>query len=150
MASKKPDWPFMVFRESLDGKPEALNDPNTPADERDRIRADINTFAGDRCRDRRRDTQQLRHAEDHQKRDQVMVDWVHGKPGERRRLAKRAMELTGEKDKAKAERRVKKWMEQLRKPSGPSPSETAPDDWRTVYHGEALRHYNSHPKKPKD
>lgn len=138
----KVRYPFMVFAESL---PEAkvLNDPKTPAEVRDKIRRGINTSLDIAAKvPAARKQQERRHAANREKRDRIMADWVPGRRGERRRLAK----LHGVSDI-----QIKKWMEQLRK-AAPTPRESAPRDWRAVYYGKQLQHQyriaGRTPKKP--
>jgi hypothetical protein len=58
-----------------------------------------------------------------------MADYVPGKRGEPKRLAK----LYGVE-----ERQVRKWIEQLRR-TPPRGSEAVPDTWRAVVEGQMLR-----------
>jgi hypothetical protein len=139
MAAKdaKPEWPFMVFAESL---PQAgrLADPNTPADERDTIRREINAVM-DMVKDvADRNTQRGRHEKDYEKRARVMADLKRnalGKPlrGEPARVA----ELHGVRVI-----QVRKWIEQLKKAPRKG-SAAIQGDWRTIYYGQALRHQRS-------
>jgi hypothetical protein len=131
-AGTKPTWPFMVFAESL---PEAarLHDPNTPADEKDRIRRDVNASIDVVKEFAERNTQKGRNAAELAARARVMGDLqvdARGKPkrGEPSRLAA-VHNIPVVK--------VRKWIEQLRKPPRGG-AESVPDDWRAVYYGKML------------
>ena len=143
-----PRSPWMVFNESLGGKPEALASADTPDDVKAKIRADINhsleTVAAISARNR----QQGRWATRYEKLDSVMASLqrdASGKPkrGEPKRLAR---------DHNLPVRQIEKWIAQLRA-SAVKLAPHASTDWRDVYHGEALRHQHRllgrHPKKPK-
>jgi hypothetical protein len=137
----KIESPWMVFAEQV---PEAqrLNDPKTPPEEKAEIRRAINSSIDiAQSITEHRAAQPARHAENHAERDRVMADWVRGRAGERKRLS----ELHGV-----PKTRIKKWMEQLRKPPA---AELPADDWRTVAYGQMLSHQNRQsgrrPKKPK-
>jgi hypothetical protein len=127
----------MVFAEALP-QPARLADPNTPAAEKDLIRREVNALVETVKSVADRNTQQDRHEKHHEKRARVMADLkvdARGKPmrGEPKRLA-------DVHDVRVAQ--VRKWVEQLK--AAPSKgSQAIPDDWRTVYYGQALRHQRS-------
>jgi hypothetical protein len=147
----KAPYPFMVFIEAFDtpdgtNRAELLNDPKAPPQVRDAIRADINHSIETVAAMAARNTQRDRHAEAHALRDRVMADYVPGKRGEPKRLVRAHPDVSV--------RQVRKWIAQRRKAAAtPAPNTAAPPDWRTVFHGETLRHQNRqaarNPKKPK-
>ncbi len=133
MAKAKIQYPtFMVFAEAV---PDAarLADSKTPPNERARIRDRVN-WAMDAARSAAdRNTQQLRHAPAIRLRNSVMRDLrcdARGKPlrGEPQRLA--------DKNPGVTVHRIQKWIEQLRRQRAGGIA--LPDDWRTVYYGEAV------------
>jgi hypothetical protein len=134
---EKPEWPWMVFAEAV---PDAarLHDPNVSGDEKDRIRREVRSLV-EVVRDiADRNTQKGRHAANHAQRERVLRDLrvdARGKPmrGEPSRLAEaHGVPLV----------KVRKWIEQSRKPS-PKGRDAIPYDWRTVYYGQALRRQRS-------
>jgi hypothetical protein len=128
------DWPFTVFAEAV---PQAarLADPKVSQQEKDRIRRDANTSIDVAKTHYQRNTQKGRHGENHEKRARVMIELrcaQNGKPerGEPSRLAQRHHVSV---------KQVRKWIEQLRELASKGTGEL-PDDWRTVYVGEGIRH----------
>jgi hypothetical protein len=140
----KVQFPFMVFAESLGGKPETLADPRTSPEEKAEIRADINhsleTVADVGARNR----QQGRWATRYKLRDRVMADYEPGKRHEPKRLLKAHPDVSMQQ--------IRKWIAQLRTTAA-KPAPSPPTHWRDVYYGEALRHQyhlaGRRPKKPK-
>jgi hypothetical protein len=134
VAKAKIEYPtFGVFAEAV---PDAarLADPSTPARERLRIEERANWAVGAARDAADRNTQLRRHAENHERRAKVMQGLrrdANGKPlrGEPKRLAGANPGVTV--------RQIQKWIEQLRQPAL-SGGEVLPDDWSTVYYGEAV------------
>lgn len=153
MPKEKP-VAFMVFSEMLDlpdgtNKAKLLTDPNTPADIKDPIRRNINQSLETVMAIAQRDTQQERHAENHQRRDSVLADLRCDDSGKAKRgEPKRLAGLHGV-----PVRQVQKWIEQRRKAMARPAIGPMPDDWTTVIEGEMLREQNRaagrHPKKSK-
>lgn len=125
---KKPQFPFMVFAESV---PDAtrLHAPSTMADERELILAKVDDAVEVVKSIATGNRRGARHRDSHHKRDRIMRDakYVPGKRGEPKRIASKY---------GVSPRTVEKWIAQLR-----APEIDPPADWRTVYHGRALRNY---------
>ena len=134
---EKPEWPFMVFAEMVP-EAERLNDPHTPADEKERIEFRVEDDIEVVTKFADRNTQKGRHKLDIGQRDRVMGDLrrdARGKPvrGEPRRLHEaHGVPLA----------KVRKWIEQTLK-SPRRGSESFPHDWRTVVYGQMLRREQS-------
>jgi hypothetical protein len=127
-------YPFMVFAEAV---PQAarLADAKTTPDERAMILREVRDTIDIVKSVVDRNTQSGRHKKNHERRDRIMAKLrrdEHGAPvrGETKRLARRYGVST---------RTVEKWIAQLRRAPARG-SEAVPDDWRTVYVGEGLRH----------
>lgn len=146
---KKPVYPtFMVFREAFklpDGRDPftILNDPNAPIEEKEAIRRTFNADQEVAESTAERDRQTGRQKKNHERRDKVMADLRLGANGRPRR---------GEPKRLAREHKiplatVQGWIEQWDKERSRVKPKPYPDDWRTVYHGQALRAWYRHPKK---
>jgi hypothetical protein len=140
--AEKPEYPtFMVFAEQV---PEAarLHDPNTPADEKERIRSEVNALV-DVVRDiADRNTQKGRNKAALDLRESVMADL---------RVDARGKPIQGEPSRLHEAHgvpviKIRKWIAQRRK-SPRMGAEAVPDDWRTVVYGQMLRRQRSEAAK---
>ncbi len=125
---------FMVFAESV---PESikLHDPATTLDERAQILTKANADMDVARAFSDRNTQQGPNAGARELRDRVMRDLkrnTNGRPqrGEPKRLATLHDIPVS---------RVRDWIRDMRKPARAG-GNALPDDWRTVYYGQAVRH----------
>jgi hypothetical protein len=121
----------MVFAEAVPAA-RRLADPNTPPEERERLKHDAEASIAAARDTAERDTQRARHEANHARRDQVMADYVPGKRGEPKRLARLHNVPT---------RTVETWIRQM-KVRVPVIDDAAWNDWRAVYIGEGIRHRN--------
>lgn len=147
--NQKPEYPtFMVFREAFtlpDGRDPfaVLHDPNAPTEEKDAIRREFNADSEVAESTAERDRQTGRHKKNHQRRDEALADLQLGKNGRPKR---------GEPKRLAGIHKVpvttvQGWIEQWDRERRRAKLKRYPDDWRTVYHGQALRAWYRHPKK---
>lgn len=134
MASKRLGV-FMVFAES---QPDALrlHDPNTPPEEKDRIRRRLNHYV-DVVRseaERGRSIKQRRWGIS-ELRDRVMADYVPGKYGQAKLLRQKAAKLSGRPGFPL--RTVQGWIEDARKAPKAAP-DAIKATWKAVAEGQLL------------
>jgi hypothetical protein len=154
VTNKRPGFPFTVFATAFrapDGSndPDRLQDPSASPDEKaeilKRLEADVRVVR----KTVKRDAQLGRHESNHRERETVLTDLEWSAPGKPKR---HEVKRVAQKFKV-PERRVRKWVEQVRAAIAAPRVAAVPLDWRTIYHGRQLSAWYSKsaraPKKPK-